>query len=147
MPITFSTHLSGQIGKPTGIEVPPKIIAALGTAKTPAVQVSLSGYSYRSKVGVMGGKFMIPVSAAHREAAGLTAGDALEVSLELDLEPRTTEVPADLAVALAAAGTGEMFAALAPSKRKEHVRQVEDARTPETRERRIAKIVALLASE
>ena len=67
----------------------------------------------------------------------------VEVTLELDTEPRTVDVPDDLAAALAAKpGAREAFDKLAPSARKEHVRQVETAKAQETRERRIAKIVA-----
>ena len=146
MQTTFATNVIGTDGSPTGIEVPSESIAALGTKKTPAVKVNLPGYSYRSTVAVMGGKFMIPLSAAHRTAAGLKAGDPVEVTLELDLEPRTVEIPDDLAAALAQkSGATAAFDALAPSKRKEFVRQVVEAKAQETRERRIAKIVAELA--
>lgn len=143
---TFTTNITGTDGSPTGIEAPAAAIAALGPKKNPAVQVHLPGYSYRSTVAVMGGKFMIPLSAAHRTAAGLKAGDSVAVTLELDLEPRTVEIPEDLAAALAEKqGATAAFDALAFSKRKEFVRQVVEAKAPETRARRIAKIVTDLA--
>lgn len=142
----FKTTVAGKVGAPTGIEVPPQCIAALGSSKKPAVKISLAGYTYRSTVAVMGGKFMIPLSAAHREASGLKAGDKVEVTLELDMEPRTVEMPEDLAAALSKkAGRRATFEALAFSKRKEFIRQVNEAKTQETRERRIAKIVAQLS--
>ncbi|WP_407541077.1 YdeI/OmpD-associated family protein [Deinococcus radiomollis] len=148
---TFSTTLSGQPGTPTGIEVPAHVVSALGPKKNPAVLVALSRpgapgeYHYRSTVAVMGGLFMIPLSAAHRAAAGVQAGDPIAVSLELDTAPRTVEVPADLAAALdEQEGATEAFTALAPSKRKEAVRQLEDAKTPETRERRMKKLLSQL---
>ena len=145
MRTTFTTYVTGTDGTPTGIEVPDAAIAELGTKRNPAVKISLAGYSYRSTVAVMGGKFMIPLSAAHRTAAGLKAGDPVEVTLELDLEPRTVEIPDDLAAALAQKpGAIAAFDALAPSKRKEFVRQVVEAKAQETRERRVAKIVAEL---
>jgi hypothetical protein len=146
MKTTFKTTLSGTEGSPTGIEVPPASIAALGTSKKPAVKVTVSGYQYRSTVAVMGGKFLIPVSAAHRTAAGIKAGDKIEVTLELDTEPRTVEVPEDLAAALAKnPKLCAAFDALAPSKKKECVRQVVEAKTAETRQRRIDKIIMDLA--
>lgn len=139
----FTTRLSGEPGKPTGIEVPPDVMAALGERKNPPVRVSFSGHSYRSTVAVMGGRFMVPVSAAHRESAGVQAGDELSVTLELDLEPRTVELPDDLKAALdRQPGGAAAFEALAPSRRKEFVRQLEEAKTPETRERRLTKIVS-----
>jgi Bacteriocin-protection, YdeI or OmpD-Associated/Domain of unknown function (DUF1905) len=141
METTFTTNIKA-VGNNTGIEVPAKNIEELGTSKKPAVKVNVSGYSYPSTVAVMSSKFMIPLSKAHREAAGLKAGDKVEVTLELETAPRTVDIPNDLAKALTKAGAKKTFEALAFSKRKECVRQVEDAKTQETRERRIEKIVA-----
>lgn len=131
-----------QSGNNTGIEVPPEIIESLGAGKKPPVKVTLEGgYTYRSTVAVMGGAFMISFSSDHRKASGIKGGDTLEVDLELDTEPRIVEVPADLAAALAAIpGAREKFDALATSSRKEFVRQVEEAKSQETRDRRVATI-------
>jgi uncharacterized protein YdeI (YjbR/CyaY-like superfamily) len=86
--------------------------------------------------------FLLPLAQEHRAAARVEAGDEVEVTLELDTEPRTVEVPGDLATALAAKqGARAAFDALSYTNRKEAVRQVEEAKTHETRERRIAKIV------
>lgn len=54
------------------------------------------------------------------------------------------QLPSDLRAALVDAGALDGFEALAPSRKKEDVRNVESAKTPETRERRIAKIVSKL---
>ncbi len=147
MPVTFSTTLlKAEDVNATGIRVPAEAIAALGSGKKPKVVVRLNGYSYRTTVAAYGDVYMLPVSAEHRTAAGLAAGDSVEVTLELDTEPRTVEVPADLAAALASQpGVAEAFDRLAYSARKEHVRQVETAKAQATRERRIAAIVAKLA--
>ena len=144
---TFNTILKTD-GNNVGIEVPPEVIAKLGTSKKPPVIVTLAGYTYRNTVAVMGGKFMISLSKANREAAGVKGGDQVEITLELDEEPRTVAVPDDLAAALSAkSGAKEIFDALAFSKRKEFVRQVEEAKTQETRDRRIAGIVAKLGDD
>lgn len=143
MKTTFTTEILAA-GNNTGIEVPAAKLAELGAGKKPPVVVTVGGYSYQSTVAVMGGKFVLPLSKAHREAAQLKGGDRIEVTLELETAPRTVEVPHDLAAALADAGATERFAVLAASRRKEHARQVEEARTAETRARRIAKIVAEL---
>jgi uncharacterized protein YdeI (YjbR/CyaY-like superfamily) len=85
------------------------------------------------------------LSQERRAAAGVEAGDVVKVTLELDTAPRTVEVPADLAAALAAKpGARAAFDALSYTARKEHVRQVESAKAQDTRERRIAKFVASL---
>jgi VIT1/CCC1 family predicted Fe2+/Mn2+ transporter len=126
----------------TGLEVPAEVVEGLGAGRRPAVAVTINGFSYRSTVASMGGRFMLPVSGERREAAGVAAGDELEVEIVVDDQPRDVEVPADLAAALAAApGATEAFAALAPSHRKEHVRSVEEAKKPETRRRRVTRVV------
>ena len=129
----------------TGLQVPVEAVAALGDKKRPPVVVSLAGYTYRSTVAVMGDVFMLPQSAENREVAGLKAGDRVEVTLELDLPPRIVEVPEDLIAALSEKpGATAAFDALSNSMRKEYVRQVESAKAQETRDRQIAKIVAIL---
>jgi hypothetical protein len=143
MAVTFTTTVQQAEGvNATGLPVPADVVAALGSHKRPPVVVTINGYTYRSTIAGYGEVFMLPLAAEHRNAARVTAGDTVDVTLELDTEPRTVEVPADLAAALAAQpGATEAFAALAPSKRKEFVRQVTEAKAAETRERRIAGIV------
>jgi hypothetical protein len=147
MKTTFSTTLVQADGKnATGLPVPAEAVAALGSHKRPKVVVHLNGYTYRSTVAAYGDVFMLPVSAEHREAAGVKAGDEVEVTLELDQEPRTVAVPDDLAAALAEQpGATAAFDALSYTLRKEYVRQVESAKAQETRQRRIAGIVAKLS--
>ncbi|TMK21523.1 MAG: DUF1905 domain-containing protein, partial [Actinobacteria bacterium] len=77
----------------TGIEVPEKIVTGLGSSKRPAVRATINGFTYRSTVAPMGGKFMLPLSAANREGAGVEAGDTIQVNLELDTAPREVTVP------------------------------------------------------
>lgn len=148
MAVVFTTTLLQAEGKnATGISVPAEIVAALGTQKRPPVKVSINGYTYRTTIAAYGDVFMLSVSAEHREAAGVKADDTVEVALELDTEPRKVDVPEDLVAALAEKpGTAAAFAALAYSRRKEFVRQVEDAETQETRDRRIAGIVSKLTN-
>lgn len=134
-----------QSGKTaTGIEVPPDEIAALGGGKKPAVRATINGYSYRTSVGSMGGKSMLPISAEHRTAGGLAAGDEVEVTLELDTEPRVVSVPEDLAAALDADPAARAyFDKLSYSNKLRHVLAIEGAKTAETRSRRIASSVGL----
>ena len=140
----FETTMSLS-GNNTGIEVPPEVIEALGAGRKAPVDVTVNGYSYRSTVAVMGGRYMISFSSDKRAATGIEGGDPITVDLEVDTAPRTVEVPDDLAAALAAApGVREAFDALAPSARKAHVTNVESAKAADTRERRIAAIVTKL---
>jgi hypothetical protein len=142
---TFHTTILSSGGTTAGINIPPEVVENLGAGKKPAVKVTINGKSYRSTVAVMGGDYMVGVSAENRAIVGVKAGDEVDVTLDLDTEPRVYELPEDLAAALAVKpGATEAFHASAPSKRKEFVRQVTDAKTQETRERRIAKIVEQL---
>lgn len=126
----------------TGIRVPPEVIESLGSGKKPAVRVTINGYTYRSTVAVYGGEFLLPVSAEVRERAGVAAGDEIEVSVELDTEPRLVEVPDDLAVALATdADAHQFFEGLSYSNKRRIVLSINDAKTAETRQRRIAKTI------
>ena len=145
-PITFHTAIL-QTGKNTaGIQVPDEVIEKLGAGKQPLVRVTINKYTYRSAVAVMGGKYMISFNPEHRKAAGVQGGDEANVTLELDLEPRTVEIPGDLRDALTKANALDSFEKLAPSMKKEYVRQVEEAKAQETRERRITKIVEKLSA-
>jgi hypothetical protein len=144
--VKFTTKLAqGESKNVVGIVVPPEVIAALGAGKRPPVTVTLNGYTYRSTVAVMGGDFMVGVATEHRQAAKVSGGDVVEVDIALDSAPRTVDVPPDLAQALEEAGATAAFATLAPSARKEHVRNVNDAKAPETRLRRIQGIVGKLS--
>jgi Bacteriocin-protection, YdeI or OmpD-Associated/Domain of unknown function (DUF1905) len=131
----------------TGIEVPAGVLAALGPGKRPKVQVTINGYTYPSTVGSMGGRSLIPVSAEARAKAGVAAGDAVEVDVAADTQPRTVEVPEDLAAALGRAPAARRaFEQLSHSGQRRHVLAVEQAKTAETRQRRIDKAVAELSA-
>ena len=130
----------------TGIPVPDDVVAALSASKRPPVRVTVSGHTYRTTVARMGGRFLVPVSAEVRAAAGVAAGDVVDVDIALDDAPREVAVPDDLAAALdAVPGARARFDALAYTHRKEHVRAVEDAKAPATRARRIARAVEALS--
>jgi hypothetical protein len=145
MEYKFTTIVKSEGKTATGIVVPPEIVAALGSGRNPKVKVSVNGYIFRGTVQVSSGQFMLSFSAEKREAAGVEGGDQVEVTVELDTEPRTVEVPGDLRAALSAkAGAMEAFEALAYSRRKEFARQVNEAKAQETRERRISSIIAQL---
>jgi Bacteriocin-protection, YdeI or OmpD-Associated/Domain of unknown function (DUF1905) len=130
----------------TGIPVPDQIVTGLDGGKRPKVQVTINGFSYRSSVGSLGGRAMLPVSAQIRDGAGIAAGDEVEVDLELDAAPREVSVPDDVATALAGAPAAQAaFEKLSYSHKSRWITPVEDAKTPETRQRRIDKMIATLS--
>jgi hypothetical protein len=142
----FSATVLASGKTATGLEVPPEVVEELGGGKRAKVAVTLRGYTYRTSVAVMGGRYLIPVSAEVRAAAGVAAGDELEVEAVLDDAPREVAVPADLAAVLAEhPATSAAFAALSYSAQRRHVLAVEGAKAAETRARRVAAVVASLA--
>jgi hypothetical protein len=129
----------------TGIEVPEDVVAALGSGNRPPVTVTVGGHSYRTTVARMGGRFLVPLSAENRAAAGVVAGDQVEVDIEPDSGPREVAVPGDLAAALARDDTARAnFDGLSFTHRKEWVRWIEEAKKPETRTTRLARTVESL---
>ena len=143
MKFRATVELAGKTA--TGIEVPAAVVAKLGSSKKPAVSVTIKGYTYRSTVASMGGRFMLPISAQVREAAGVAARDKVEVDVELDTAPREVTVPDDFSRALTRdAAARRFFDGLSFSNKQRIVIAIEAARTPETRERRILKAVSSL---
>jgi len=143
--VQFTTTVLQARKTATGLPVPESVIEALGSGKRPAVVVTIDGgYTYRSTVGVMGGQFLVPLSAEHRTASGIAAGDTVEVTLEVDTLPRTVELPSDLAAALDEAGGRAAYETLSASRQRALVDPVLAAKAPETRQRRVDKAVETL---
>lgn len=143
MKFQTTIQLNGKTA--TGIRVPDEVVAGLGSGKRPAVRVTINGYTYRSTVAPMGGVSMLPVSAEVRESAGVAAGDEVEVDVEVDEAPREVSVPPDFAEALDGdAEAKRFFDGLSYSNKRRFVLPIEDAKTPETRQRRIEKAVSTL---
>jgi hypothetical protein len=142
---TFRTVLA-QKGNNVGIVVPEEVVLSFGVGKRVPVVVTVNGgYSYRNTISSMGGQYLISFNADTRAKTGLGGGDEVEITLEHDAAPRTVELPPELAAALG--GDAAALAAwekLPPSAQKEHARQIADAKTDETRERRVAKIADAL---
>jgi bifunctional DNA-binding transcriptional regulator/antitoxin component of YhaV-PrlF toxin-antitoxin module len=132
----------------TGVTVPDEVVEALGGGNRPRVRVTLAGYSYQTTVARMRGQFKFPVSAAVREQAGVAAGDQVEVEIELDTSPRELAIPEDLAALLDRDPAAKhAFEKLSYSNQKRHVLAIEGAKTPETRQRRLAKALDELQTQ
>jgi hypothetical protein len=128
-----------------GFAVPEETVLALGKGKRPPVNVTINGYTYRSTVAPMGGRYLVGVSAENRSAAGVRGGETHDIELTLDEAPRVVEPPADFAAALAAEPAARAtFDALSPSNKGYHTALIAGARSDETRRRRIEKSIAAL---
>jgi hypothetical protein len=141
----YRTRIVATGKNTTGIPVPDDVIVGLGGAKRPPVTVALNGHSYRSTVATVDGAAMVSLSAENRAKAGVGAGDEVDVDLELDTQPRTVDVPSDLAAALDAdLAARRTWDALSYSKQRWHVLNVEGAKAAATRQRRIDASIAAL---
>jgi hypothetical protein len=129
----------------TGIPVPEEVVTSLGSSKRPPVRVTINGHAYRSTLASRSGQFMLPISAENRASSGVAAGDEVEVDIVLDTEPREVTVPPDLAEALERdVDAKRHFEGLSYSQKQRHVLPIEQAKTAETRQRRIDKALSML---
>ena len=128
-----------------GLEVPPEVVESLGQGKRPPVTITIHAHSWKSRVAIMRGRYLLGLSIANRQAAGVETGDEVEVELEFDPEPRVVSEPADFASALGADPVARAaYENLPDGRKREHVRAIESAKKPETRARRIEKALAAL---
>jgi hypothetical protein len=129
----------------TGIPVPEEVVLSFGAGRRIKVRVTIGDYTYRSTVGPYGGAYMLPLSAEHRQAAGVAAGDEVDVDLELDDAPRDVQVPPDLAEALSAdAAASAFFDGLSYTHKRRYVLWIDEAKKADTRQRRVTKSVEML---
>lgn len=145
-PLRLTTTLQ-QRGPAAAIVLTDEQAAALASgAKAFPVKVTFGGAdTFDLRLARMGDENLIGLRKEVRVAAGVEAGDTVEVEIAHDAAPRTVEVPDDLAAAMADAGAADRFDALAPSHRKEYVRWITEAKKAETRAKRVAEAVALIA--
>ncbi|WP_371614224.1 YdeI/OmpD-associated family protein [Streptomyces sp. NBC_00454] len=128
-----------------GLEVPPEVVAALGAGARPPVTITINGHSWKSRIALLRGRHLLGLSNANRQAAGIATGDEVEIELDLDTEPRVVVEPADFTQALDEDPAARAaYDNLAYSHKREHVRAIESAKKPDTRQRRIEKAIATL---
>ena len=143
----FRAELKTNGKTAAGFEVPDQIVDDLGGGGRPKVKVTIGGYEFRTSIARMGGRYLLGVSNERRAEAGIAAGETLDVEVELDTAERRVEIPVDLAEALAAEPEAKaFFESLSFSKQQWHTVQVTSAKKPETRAKRVATSVAMLAA-
>ncbi|TCC54565.1 DUF1905 domain-containing protein [Kribbella pittospori] len=141
----FTAELLSTGKNTAGFEVPTDVVEGLGGGGHPKVSVTVNGYTFRTSIARMGGRYLLGFSAERRTEAGVVPGGVMEVDVELDTAERVLDVPEELAAALAAdAKAKEFWETLSYSKQQWHVVQVTSAKTDATRDRRIEKSIARL---
>jgi hypothetical protein len=132
----------------TGITIPFDVYAAFGTRARCPVRGTINGYPYRSSIFPEGGgKFYMVVNKEMRAGAGVRADDLMDKTMEPDTATRVITPPADFAAALAASPAAQAtWTRLSFSHQREYVGPIEDAKKPETRQRRIARAMERLAA-
>lgn len=145
MKTTYETVVIGS-GNHASLEIPEANLAEIGANKRAPLKITINGYTYQSTATGVDGQCRVVFPQRDRDAAGAKAGDHITVTLELDNGYRQVDIPPALSDALKARNLSETFHDLIYSKRKEYARLVGEAKTDETRMRRIDKIIAELKS-
>ncbi len=121
---------------PFGVQ---EVYATKGRVK---VKATFDGHPYRGSLAPMGGKHVLGVRKAVRQAIGKNYGDTVNVVIELDTEPPTITVPKDFKQALTGDKQAQdFFDSLSYTHRKEYVQWIEGAKKTETRTRRLNKAI------
>jgi len=128
-----------------GLGVPTEVVESFRQGKRPRVTITINGHSWKSRVAIIRGRYLLGLSNANRQAAGVAIGDEVEVELEFDPDPRVVVEPADFARALDTDPIARtIYERLPDGRKREHVRAIESAKKPETRMRRIERALATL---
>lgn len=110
-----------------------------GVRKGFRVKGKLDSFPIRqtSVLPVTGGRFMLPFNAKHRKGTGKKAGDKLTVELEVDKVP--PKISADFMACLRDEPKAhEYFQRLPASHQRYFSNWIDEAKTPETKAKRIA---------
>ncbi|MGH2670121.1 MAG: YdeI/OmpD-associated family protein, partial [bacterium] len=136
----FEGVLEAAGGGGCAVELPPAVVAALGTKSRVRLRGQLNGVEFRSNTATYGGRRRLGVHKAVREAAGASFGDRVEILWEVDDSPREVSVPPELSDALASEPElAQAYQKMSFSHRNEYATWVAEAKRPETRARRAAQ--------
>ena len=135
-------------GNAAAVEVPKDGIESFGAGARPPVAISINGHRWRSRIAVKDGKYLVGISAANRRASSISVGDLVEVLVALDEAPRRVVEPTDVSEALNKDQRARAaFDRLPFGLQRKHVAAIENAKSLQTRQRRIAKLVSDLRQD
>jgi Domain of unknown function (DUF1905)/Bacteriocin-protection, YdeI or OmpD-Associated len=142
----FEAVIEGEEDGGAWVEVPPEIVDELGGGGRIPIRASFDGHAYRGSIAIYGGQHVLGVVKAVRRAIGKAVGDSVQVELALDEDERTVDVPDDVKDSLTAAGLAAQFDAISYTRRRQAVEHIESSKAPDTRRRRIEKLIRELGS-
>lgn len=127
------------------VDVPFDVEKVFGRKRV-KILATFDGEPYRGLLTRMGTPHQILIVRKDIQAKiGKGPGDEVSVTVEEDLEPRVVNVPPDVMALFGEnPAAGEFFSTLSFTHQREYVEWIEDAKKPETRERRKAKMIGLL---
>jgi hypothetical protein len=142
----FKVKLLGQAGSEVAALQPPfDVVAVFERKGRVPVKGTINGFPFRSSLMNMGDGHMMVVNAQLRGGAKCKAGDTVAVLMELDEDKRTVEVPAYLKKIIDCDPKArEFWPKLSFTHQKEYVREIEGAKKPETRDKRVAAMMNAL---
>jgi len=137
---------AGPKGGSAKIEITPAQAKPLGVRRLSPVAITIRGHRFRTSMTPTGdGGFYMVLNRSMRETTSVGHGDRILVMVELDTEPRAVDVPPELARALRRSRrAAREFERIAPSHRREYAAYVDEAKRPETRERRARRSIEML---
>lgn len=142
---SFQAEIQAGRGGGAYVDIPFDVEQVFGTRGRVPVKATIDGEPYRGSIAPMGGHHRLGVTKAMRAAIERSVGDRVRVTVEADTEPRVVTVPPDLQAALKRVPSlASAFEALSYTHQKEFVVWIEEARKPETRDRRIARTMEML---
>jgi hypothetical protein len=129
------------------IEVPLDVKTLFGSARAP-VRMTFLGETHRNRIAVYGGRYVLGIWKRVLEQHALTDGTRLEVTLELDDEPRTVTPPEELATALANNAKARAgWKAMSFTHQREWAEAVDDAKGADTKQRRVQKAIEAMVAK
>jgi hypothetical protein len=148
-PLEFEAPLapSSRGGGGHWVLVPDDIVQGLGGRGRTPVNATFNGLPYRGSIVKMDGVWCLGVLKAIVAELGIDFGDPIEVTVELDTQTRIVDSPDDLKQILSADENAAMaWEELSYTRRKELAGSLAGAKRPETRAKRLAEIVGILAT-
>ena len=141
----FEAEIEAGRGGGAFVALPFDVEGVYGTRGRVKIKATFDGHPYRGSIAPMGGRHVLGIAKSIRDQLGKSVGDRVAVTLELDTEERTVDVPPELAEALEASpAAAEFYGGLSYTCRKEYAQWIAEAKRPETRMRRAAKAIDML---